>query len=367
MAGLYVHFPFCRSKCAYCDFYSQPRYERVEEYCRALAEEFAARRQSVGDEPFRTVYLGGGTPSSVPLELLAPLLETFGAREAEEVTIEVNPEDVSPEWIARLQELTPVNRVSIGLQSLDDDCLRQVGRRHTAAEAIRSLKLLIDAGLNVSADLIMGLPGQTLASWTDSLGRVLALRPQHLSAYILTYEPGTRLTARLQAGKLSEAPDFLIEAMHGVLCDSAARDGYEHYEVSNFALMGFKSRHNASYWDTSIPYLGLGPGAHSLGADGLRSFNPPALGKYLENPAGVAVVEESTPESRWNDYILTALRTARGFSTSEASARFGVDVSRELQAALKAGTLQPAEQEGYYRIPERHLLTSDAIILPFIR
>lgn len=365
MAGLYIHFPFCRSKCAYCDFYSQPRYDQIAKYCRALILEFEARRHIIGAQPFSTVYLGGGTPSSVPLELIAELLDTIEVNDAVEVTIEANPDDITPEWIKQLRESTSINRISLGVQSFDDTCLQAVGRRHTAAQAETALRSLLEAGYNVSADLIMGLPNQTMDSWIASLDRMLAIRPHHLSAYILSYEPGTRLWAMLQAGKLAEAPETLIEGMYGHLCRRTSKEGYLHYEISNFALPGHESRHNSAYWDTTVPYLGLGPGAHSLGADATRSSNPPSLKQYLDNPTGMAVIETATADTRWNDYVITALRTARGISPREAKSRFGVDINDEIVTALNKGLLKKTDG-GRFCIPEEHLLTSDAIMLPFI-
>jgi len=350
MAGLYVHIPYCRAKCAYCDFYSGPLKPFEEAtYFAALERELAARRGEV--DGFRTVYVGGGTPSAVNPDRLAPLL----ALAPGERTVEVNPEDVTPGYAEALLR-AGANRVSMGVQSLVDGELAAVGRRHTAARAREAFADLRAAGFdNISLDLIYGLPGQTLGSWRYSLGETLALGPEHLSAYLLSYEEGTLLTARMKAGKLVEAPEELVGLMYGELCAATRAAGFEHYEISNFARPGFYARHNSAYWDMT-PYLGLGPGAHSF--DGtMRRANPANLKAYLADPAAAAVVEEETADNRFNDLLITALRTARGIDPS-------VFTSAEI---IKARTLLQPTPQGRLRIAERDWLRSNSIILEFIR
>lgn len=350
MAGLYVHIPYCRSKCAYCDFYSGPlRAFDEARYFAALDRELAARRSEVGD--LQTVYIGGGTPSSVSPERLAPYL----ALAPGERTVEVNPDDVTP-LLARGLLQAGANRVSMGVQSLNDDELRAIGRRHTAAGARKAYEILRAEGFsNISLDLIYGLPGQSLESWRRSLGDLLEWAPEHLSAYILSYEPGTLLTARLKAGKIAEAPDDLIEQMYFHLCQTTRQAGFNHYEISNFTLPGKQAQHNSAYWDMT-PYLGLGPGAHSF--DGkVRRENPANLKAYLENPEGAAQIEEETDDNRFNDRLITALRTDRGID----EAIFTPD---ELQTARRL--LEPAGP-GRLRIAESNWLTANSILLELIR
>lgn len=350
MAGLYVHIPYCRAKCAYCDFYSGPlRTFEARGFFEALHRELQARRHEVG--PFSTVYIGGGTPSSVDPAWLAPLL----ALAPGERTVEVNPEDVTPAYAEALRR-AGANRVSMGVQSLVDSELVAVGRRHTADRALRAFETLRRAGFdNISLDLIYGLPGQTLDSWRYSLTQTLALGPEHLSAYLLSYEEGTLLTARLKSGKLTEATDELVCDMYAALRSATAEAGFEHYEISNFALPGRHARHNSAYWDLT-PYLGLGPGAHSFDGE-VRRANPANLKAYLADPAGAAVAEDETPDNRFNDMLITALRTARGIDP-------GVFTPAELTRARRL--LEPAP-DGRLRIPASRWLESNTILLDLIR
>ena len=227
----------------------------------AVLQEYEARRDEITTESFATIYAGGGTPSLLPPELFSPLISL--ADTGAEITIEANPEDVTEEWTDRILS-AGFNRVSMGVQSLIDEELTAVGRRHTAAQALRAISVLRSHGIsNISCDLIYGLPEQTLESWDYSLQTMLELDLPHLSAYLLSYEPGTRLTARLNTGKISETPEDVIERMYSSLCSLTRQAGMNHYEISNFCKDGMHSRHNSSYWDFT-PYLGLGPGAHSV-------------------------------------------------------------------------------------------------------
>lgn len=350
MAGLYIHIPFCRAKCAYCDFYSGPlRGFEPEAYIEALHREFGARRNEVDE--INTIYIGGGTPSTVSPELFATLL-TQGVGER---TVEVNPEDITPQYAEALLA-AGANRVSMGIQSFNDAELRAVGRRHTASKAIEAYKQLREAGFdNISLDLIYGLPEQDLNSWKRNLETVLELKPEHLSAYLLSYEPGTRLEAMRRNGRISEASEETACQMYALLCEMTRKEGFNHYEISNFAQPNREAKHNSSYWDMT-PYLGLGPGAHSF--DGtLRRYNPSNLKAYMENPAGAAVIDEETDTNRFNDILITSLRTARGLSPELLS----------LKERAKAEQLLTATPDGRLRIAEADWLRSDAIILQLLR
>lgn len=350
MAGLYVHIPFCRSKCAYCDFYSGPlRGFEPEAYADALMRELRARRREVGE--LQTVYIGGGTPSTMPPALLAPLL----ALAPGERTVEVNPDDITPAYADALMR-AGANRVSMGIQSLDDAELRAVGRRHTAAAAVAAYRTLRAAGFaNISLDLIYGLPGQTPDGWRRTLEATLDLGPDHLSAYLLSYEPGTRLDAMRRAGKVAEVSDDAAEQMYATLCELTRAAGMTHYEISNFAMPGREARHNAAYWD-GTPYLGLGPGAHSF--DGtLRRYNPSDLKAYMAAPERAATVDEETPANRFNDTVMTALRTARGLDPA-------ILTPAELATARRL--LEPTP-DGRLRIAESAWLRSDPIIISLLR
>ena len=317
MAGVYIHIPFCKSKCAYCDFYSHGRYntDLQTSFMHALANEWLQRQHEI-TEPIRTVYIGGGTPSCLSTTHLDEICSFFREHNSiDEFTIEVNPEDID-DRLLRFIEDSPVNRVSMGVQSLVDDELRFIGRRHDAAKAERAVEALRQAGIkNISCDLIFGLPLQTFESWKYSLDRMTdSINPEHLSAYLLSYEHGTRLYAMRSKGALQEAGEDLIHDMYDYLCTASAKAGYEHYEISNYARPVFRSRHNSSYW-TYTPYLGLGPGAHSF--DGIdRAANIPDQKLYIESRGLIAETEHLTPDERTNERIMIGLRTLEGLDIS---------------------------------------------------
>lgn len=370
MSGLYIHIPYCRSKCAYCDFFSTPCNDDADDYVEAVIKEFAMRRHEI-DEPFTTMYLGGGTPSLLSQVQLGHLFEGIGTladlRQFREVTIEANPEDITCQTLEFYAELG-INRVSIGIQSFDAHELESISRRHNAADSIMALDVLQKSGINYSADLIYGLPGQTLANWEANLIRLLEFQPPHFSAYLLSYEPGTRLYARLMAGKVHETDESEALDMYGLLCRMARDAGYRHYEVSNFALPGKEARHNSAYW-TYTPYLGLGVSAHSF--DGcVRRFNPIGIKDYINgiNAASpVFAVDDESDVNRFNDYVITSLRTAHGFDVRFAEGLFGAPMVQRFLAnvsqlpdgmLVNLGTL--------ISIPESNWLTSDAIMRELI-
>ena len=310
--GIYVHVPYCKSKCAYCAFYSRTQMPS-DEYVHAVLNEFRLR-QSALVAPVRPIYFGGGTPSLLNGSQLRLLAENLSRRnDISEFTIECNPDDVTADkaetWID-----AGINRVSMGVQSLSDICLKHIGRRHDASTAEKSYNILRAAGLsNISLDLIMGLPGETIESWAESVDRITTMRPEHISAYLLSFEEGTPLYRQLEAGKVSEAPDDVIEKMYNALTEKLSAAGYLHYEISNYALPGYQSQHNSGYWKFR-PYLGLGPAAHSY--DGkIRRYNPDDTEYYIHNlTEGHTVCETDfeTTENIIKDYIMVRLRTTGG-------------------------------------------------------
>lgn len=359
MAGIYVHVPFCHAKCAYCDFYSLANTRFMRAYTEAVIAEWNSRKGEIGEESVRTLYFGGGTPSILPPEDFQRITSLFPAENLEEFTIEVNPEDVNPVAVS-VWKAAGVNRVSMGVQSLVDEELKFVGRRHSAAEALAAVECLRTGGItNISCDLIYGLPGQTIGSWASSLDALLEKNIQHLSAYCLSYEPGTRLTMKRDRGEIKEADEELIADMYDMLCVKAAQKGFRHYEISNFALPGFHSRHNSSYWD-STPYLGLGPGAHSLGADGVRRYVPSDIRAYVASAAKAAVVDDEDETDRFNDLVLVSLRTARGLPVDAVPSEYYPDFMASAKTHICAGRLIVAD--GYMRIPEEQWLISDMVI-----
>lgn len=366
MAGIYIHIPFCHSKCAYCDFFSTPADSLREDYVDAVIEEYAIRRNEL-TEPVKTIYIGGGTPSILPTHLLDRLIHILPSDGIEEFTIEVNPEDVTEEFSAWLAG-SPIGRVSMGIQSFDDTTLKAIGRRHTGECAMTALERLRRSGCDVSCDLIYGLPGQTLRSWNDSLRKAIDFRPAHLSCYLLSYELGTRLTAMLNAGKIKETDEATIGGMYASLCESTSAAGYEHYEVSNFSLRGHRARHNSSYWNLT-PYLGLGTGAHSF--DGtVRRYNRNDIKGYVAcRSHGFTTVDPENESERYNDFLMVSLRTADGLDLEKLRLLFG-----ERRAAAAEQIVRRLVHEGKmeltagqrYRICESEWLVSDSIIIDFI-
>ncbi len=370
-AKLYIHVPFCHAKCAYCDFYSTPRREWMEAYIDSLLHEWQLRGSEAPDG-FDTIYIGGGTPSSLPISLLARLLAELppSAGQLKEFTIEANPEDVTADWVKFICEETMIDRVSMGIQSFSDNELRAISRRHSASEAIDAYRRLRQGGVrNISCDLIYGLPSQSLDSWKRSLDTLVSLHPEHISAYLLSYEDGTRLSAMLSAGKIAETEETVILNMYRYLCDTLRVAGYQHYEISNFALPGMKAVHNSSYWDGSI-YIGLGPGAYSW--DGTnRSYNPSDLKRYIAcRGENFKVIEHESFDNRFNDTVMTALRTSRGLNLVELESSFGTEAVSELRSELPpliANGHITLNSKGILTIPEEHWLISNSIILPLIR
>ena len=260
-----------------------------------------------------TIYLGGGTPSVLETEDIARILEAIGTEKAREVTIEVNPGDVTPDKVAAWLR-AGVKRVSMGVQSFQDELLRTIGRRHTAEEAREAIGTLRQAGIrNMSIDLMYGLPGQTQAMWEADVEEAIRTRAEHVSCYCLSYEEGTPLWQARERGEIQETDEETENAMYDYLCEALRQAGYEHYEVSNFALPGFRAVHNSNYWNDT-PYIGLGAGAHSY--DGKRRFwNPSDLNQYIEGVLARDLLREEevlTTEQKHIERIMLALRTREG-------------------------------------------------------
>ena len=366
MAGIYVHIPFCASRCAYCDFFSTLRLaDTGTRYVEAVIAEAGLRRGELGGEGINTLYMGGGTPSQLPMPLLERLVRglrgAFDLSGLEEFTIEANPDDVTRAWCAALPALG-VNRVSMGVQSFEDPILSAIGRRHTARQAVEAVENLREAGINnISIDLIYGLPGQTVESWTQSVRQAIALRPQHISAYGLTYEEGTRLWWQRERGEVVEVPEEQCLAMYRILVDELQAAGYEHYEISNFALPGHHSRHNSSYWH-DIPYLGLGAAAHSYDGS-VRRYNPANLQEYIDKiTAGEPACEqeELTQWERYDERVMLGLRTADGVDADRLRQDFGDEAwlhfVNEASRHIDRGNLHVVDGN-------RYVLTRDGIML----
>ena len=366
MAGVYVHIPFCASRCSYCDFFSTLKLPQTgEAYVEAVVAEARLRCSELRGEVVRTLYMGGGTPSQLPLPLLERLVaglgEVIDLGSVEEFTVEANPDDVTPQWSAAVKALG-VNRVSMGVQSFEDPILRAIGRRHTARQAVEAVSALRQTGIdNISIDLIYGLPGQTVASWARSVEQAIALEPQHISAYGLTYEEGTRLWRQRESGEVVEVPEEQCLEMYRTLVEMLTAAGYEHYEISNFALSGHHSRHNSSYWDVT-PYLGLGAAAHSY--DGaVRRYNPADLQEYIATiESGKPACQEEMMQwwERYDERVMLGLRTARGVDAGKLRCDFGDAAWRhftsEAERHISQGNLHVVDGN-------RYILTADGIML----
>lgn len=349
MAGIYIHVPFCARRCIYCDFYSTTCVHEAERYADALAREIEQRAPSFASgDAIRTVYVGGGTPSllspAIWQRVFARLAAAVDLSQATEITFEANPEDITDDYARALAELTPVNRVSMGVQSFIDTELHTLRRRHNAARPAEAVGHLRRAGIgNISLDLMYGLPGQTVATWQESIRRAVALNIEHISAYCLSIESGTRLARALRDGALTLASEDDCLTMSATLRQTLAAAGFEQYEISNFARPGHRSLHNSNYWN-GTPYLGLGPGAHSYDGAARRTWNAPDLRAYLDGRR-VEEGETLTATDRYNESIMLALRTRDGLSVARLRAQFHSEphllahFARQLRPLLRRGWL----------------------------
>lgn len=349
----------------------------MERYVHAVCRELELRRDEVG-EKLQTIYLGGGTPSLLGADRLKRILSCIGVLFAvdahAEVTVEMNPDDVVEPLLELFKQdgsVVGVNRVSLGVQTFDDELLRLLRRRHDAQRAIHAVQALQQAGIgNISIDLIYGLPGQTMAGWERDLQTAFSLGVQHLSSYALSYEPGTPLTRWRAQGKVIEVSEDTQVHMYERLCSCAQEAGFLHYEISNFALPGYHSRHNSSYW-TGEPYLGVGPGAHSYDGRHTRRANRPDLTRYLDvmmqgNPAmdGLFMLEHLTESERYDEAVMCGLRTAQGVALQRIRQKFGAEresyLLRMAAPHLRAGRLVITED--CLHLTSQALMVSDDVM-----
>ena len=380
---VYLHVPFCRSFCTYCGFYSETcsksrQSELFNEYADAVLTEAEERKEEIRSNPLRTLYIGGGTPSVLPPDVLRRVVQGIrrvqGGTPLREFTIEVNPEDIvekGDEYLAGLLDLG-VTRISMGIQSFDDGILRWMNRRHDSARARKAYSIIRRAAghagrdIDVSIDLIFGIPGLDLQTWERTVSAALSLgkdegfkAPDHISAYQLSIEEGSALEEKIARGECTEASDEDCSRQYRTLCGKLREGGYNHYEISNFAIPGKEAVHNSAYWNRT-PYVGLGPGAHSLTIrdDGqqVRSWNTqvlPARGKTYSREMEVLSDEDIRVER-----IMLGLRTSAGLPADELSLLAGKDA---LEKQVSAGCLAIGP-DGRARIPEERFFVSDEII-----
>jgi oxygen-independent coproporphyrinogen-3 oxidase len=338
-AGIYIHIPFCRSRCSYCDF-ATGAYDSqlVTRYVRALAAEIAAFHLPSALREVETIYFGGGTPSLLKPTEVAHILEAVRARfrvtHDAEITMEMNPGTLTLATLSEYRRLG-VNRASYGAQTFDDRELRQLGRTHTALDVRQTILTLREAGFcNVSFDLIAGLPRQTLDGWARNLDEALRLKPEHLSFYLLEVHEGTPLADQIRSGRQPVPDDDLAAEMYRLMLERAVAAGYEHYEISNLCLPGFESRHNSKYW-LAEPVYGFGCSAHSYDGQRTRWANERDAARYVEliEEGRTAVVETTELDEREaaSEAVFLGLRLMRGISLNQHRARFNQDL-RELHA-----------------------------------
>jgi oxygen-independent coproporphyrinogen-3 oxidase len=329
LSGIYIHIPFCKQACHYCDFHFSTSMTKKQEMISALAKEIQARKNELGKETVETIYFGGGTPSVLSTEEINFLIDVvyanFDVAENPEITLEANPDDLSNEKILELSK-SKINRLSIGIQSFFDDDLKMMNRAHNAVEAQKSLAEATRHFDNISIDLIYGMPGMSNEKWQRNIETALSFGIPHISSYALTVEPKTALKKLISAGKIPEPSDEAASAHFKILVDILESNGFIHYELSNFGKENYFSRNNSAYW-LGKKYLGIGPSAHSY--DGIsRSWNISNNSLYLKSMAENILPSESeilSKTDRYNEYVMTGLRTVWGISLDRISAEFGVE------------------------------------------
>ena len=364
MAGLYFHIPFCKRICAYCDFFREADLSRVDAALEAMHLEMEEQREFLAEDKIRTIYFGGGTPSLVrPAELQSLIdgaAQLWDCSGVGEITVEANPDDLTAEYIGSLRR-TAVNRVSLGVQSFDDEELRFMNRRHSAAQAVAAVRRLQDAGLeNITIDLIFGVDGFSERVLEQSLRQAIDLNVKHVSAYHLTIEPQTAFGRRLARGQMREVDEQQSQTEYILVHQMLADAGFEHYEVSNYAREGFRAQHNSSYW-RGAKYLGIGPGAHSFDGES-RHWSAQSVAEYV---AGREYESERLDErDHLNEYVMTALRCVEGIDLDYLEQRFGAGqrerVERLAKGWLCSGDLR--REGGWLRIPVERFMISDAVI-----
>ncbi len=369
MAGIYIHIPFCRQKCYYCDFYKTVNTTLKPKFLLSLKAEAKVRKNYLRNEAVETIYFGGGTPSVLEAGELADILkhlnQLFEVQENAEITFEANPDDLTPAYLEAIKQ-AGINRLSVGIQAFQNRHLQKMNRRHDASQAIEAIHNAAKIGFNnISVDLIYGLPGLTETEWEDSLNQVFDLPVQHLSAYHLTYHEGTAFYTWLKKGTLRELSETESVNQFEILIDKAALAGFEQYEISNFARNELYSQHNTSYWQGK-KYLGLGPSAHSFDQQS-RGWNTSHIESYIKAiDNGLAFSEEEilSEKDRYNEYILTRIRTKWGVSLTAINELFGEEMKSyfltQLAKYAQAGLVNLENDR--ITLPRKGLFVSDEIM-----
>lgn len=374
--GIYIHIPFCKSRCIYCGFYSTTNKELKERYVDALIREIHMRKDdfarlgtSLSPSSTSTVYFGGGTPSSLSvcdIERIVGALESTFNGTPSEVTLEMNPDDVTKDYIKAVRQMG-INRISMGIQTFDDSRLQFIRRRHNASQAEKAVMTIREEEIhNVSIDLMFGFPNQTMDEWVTDIEKAIALHPTHISAYSLMYEEGTPLFRMLQKGEINQIDDETSLAMYTELINRLTANGYEHYEISNFAMPGYRSVHNSSYWHDT-PYLGFGAAAHSYNKD-TRSWNIPDLKKYIESIESGVLPSESEvidADTHYNDLITTALRTREGLNLDDLPQKYREYALVNARKSINEHLLEATDS--HIRLTREGLFVSDMVMSELIK
>lgn len=374
--GIYIHIPFCKSRCIYCGFYSTTNKELKERYVDALIREIHMRKDdfarlgtSLSPSSTSTVYFGGGTPSSLSvcdIERIVGALESTFNGTPSEVTLEMNPDDVTKDYIKAVRQMG-INRISMGIQTFDDSRLQFIRRRHNASQAEKAVMTIREEGIhNVSIDLMFGFPNQTMDEWVTDIEKAIALHPTHISAYSLMYEEGTSLFRMLQKGEINQIDDETSLAMYTELINRLTANGYEHYEISNFAMPGYRSVHNSSYWHDT-PYLGFGAAAHSYNKE-TRSWNIPDLKKYIESIESGVLPSESEvidADTHYNDLITTALRTREGLNLDDLPQKYREYALVNARKSISEHLLEATDS--HIRLTREGLFVSDMVMSELIK
>ena len=366
MSGIYAHIPFCKSRCIYCGFYSTTLLSLQDEYVDAMLHELDNRRDYLADEPVTTIYIGGGTPSMLSSHNLSRLcnsLKEFAGNSLEEFTVECNPDDVTPELASLLYSLG-VNRVSMGAQTFSDARLAFIHRRHKAYQVEEALNNLQNAGItNISIDLMFGFPDETVNNWKSDIEHALRLKVHHISAYSLMYEEGAPLYKLLESGKIKEISEETSLEMYETLINLLTAAGYEHYEISNFALPGYRSKHNSSYWKR-IPYLGIGAAAHSYNLTS-RQWNVSDVKLYIKGGNILEDCELLDSTEQFNDIVTTALRTSDGIDLASLSESDREYILKASAKSIEQGNL--IIENNHLHLTRKGLFISDAVMVELIK
>ncbi|HET6558509.1 MAG TPA: radical SAM family heme chaperone HemW [Prolixibacteraceae bacterium] len=373
MAGIYIHIPFCRKRCHYCDFFKSTDLSQKARLLAGLVKELKSRAFECSSEEINTIYFGGGTPSVLLTDELKEILDTihehYRVAPDAEITLEANPDDLTQAILSALRQLG-FNRLSMGIQSFAESDLKLMNRRHGVLQALQSVKWAKKAGFsNLSIDLIYGLPNQSLEEWERNVRIAIELDVQHISAYNLTYHEGTVFYDQLKKGVLRELPDELSLEQFEMLIRLLTEAGFEHYEISNFCKPGYYSKHNSSYWKNQ-KYLGIGPSAHSFDIAS-RRWNVSSIPKYLEgleNGQPYWETELLSEQDRYNDFIITGLRTSWGISEDIIQSSFPPRYFSHFEKCreIYQGQGQVEVHSGKVRISAQGLFISDKIMADFM-